>query len=229
MLNPKRHSLFSIIPIPLAGATAIVGIAFLAIFQIQPLDTHEFASINGFEGDPDYAKALEPSSSATGVTWQVFSDTGGLVYEVNALSLEQYHWQNLTRVFEPAIRLTRERATPWLITSEQGNITQSAGVDSVPADGEELELLGNVQVSTNDGSAERALDFSTIRLSVYPNQQRAITTAQVELRHRRFITRSIGFELDLQTGSVIFAKNTNQRVFTTLFLKDVSGASKIDK
>ena len=47
--------------------------------------------------------SLKPTSSATQVTWQVFSETGALSYEVHAQAIKQYQSLQLMQIEQPFI------------------------------------------------------------------------------------------------------------------------------
>ena len=164
--------------------------------------------------------ALQPKSTASGITWQVFSQSGQLSYSIGAIKLQQFAHQNYAAIVGPSIQIQDQQLRPWQISAAQGKVSQgSPESDS----GDQIELFDHVRVSQNqDQSALGGLSIETSQLSIYPNRKRAFTEQTVVVRHPRFITRSNGLDLDLQTGAVRFTEGNVTRVVSKLFLHNHS-------
>ena len=171
-------------------------------------------------------KALQPTSTATQVTWQVFSPAGTLSYEVSAQALEQFPTLQLVKVDGPMIRMTADQQRPWPIQAAQGEISsaQNPSVDHAPK-ADKLDLRGAVQITQDQNNPRHALRLFTPRLSIFPSQQRAVTNEPVVVRHAQFITTSHGLDLNLKTGTLSFAESDNTRVVSKLFLNKQSKGS----
>ena len=57
-------------------------------------------------------------------------------------------------------------------------------------------------------------------LHVFPLERRVQTDTAVLLQHDRFTTSSQGLDLNLETGTVVFAQNSDGRVTSKLLLRD---------
>ena len=171
-------------------------------------------------------ESLQPTSTATQVTWQVFSSAGTLSYEVNAQALEQFPTLQLVKVEGPMIRLTTDQQRPWLIQAAQGEISsaQNPSVDHAPK-ADKLDLRGAVQIRQDQNNPRHGLRLFTPRLSIFPSQQRAVTNEPVVVRHAQFITTSHGLDLNLKTGTLSLAESDNTRVVSKLFLNTQSKGS----
>ena len=212
---------------PAAGLAALLC-AFLLLWpdgQNKSI-TSIVLSDNGNEGSDTLVTSLKPTSSATQVTWQVFSQDGALSYEVNAQAVKQYQSLQLMAVEQPLIRMTSEQQRPWLIQANQGEISRahSTDVSDVP-EAEQLDLRGNVQITQDQNDPRHTLSLFTPRLSIFPAQQRAVTDEPVVVRHAQFITTSHGLDLNLKTGTLSFAENDHTRVVSKLFLNQQSKGS----
>ncbi len=170
-------------------------------------------SSNDRSGD---VRALEPSSTASLITWQVFSQTGQLSYEIRTNDLQQYAEQRYATVTEPTIQIQDQQLRPWQIVASQGKVTQ-ADLDTTKDD--ELELLGRVRVSQiSPQGRNQGLRVETSSLRVYPKRKHAVTEQPVVVFHPRFITKSNGLDLDLQTGTLRFVRGDATRVVSKIFL-----------
>ena len=167
--------------------------------------------------------SLKPTSTATQVTWRVFSAAGALSYEVSAQALEQFQSLQLVKVEQPMIRMTTDQQRPWLIQAARGEISsiQDRSVDDAP-EADKLDLRGDVQITQDQNDPRHALRLFTPRLSIFPSQQRAVTDEPVVVRHAQFITTSHGLDLNLNTGTLSFAASDNTRVVSKLFLNQPS-------
>ena len=81
---------------PWLSGVRLAGLGVLALVTALTL------TIQGDDPGPDpdnrgLVSTLQPSSTATGITWQVFSNLGELDYEVSANQLEQYPSQQLMK------------------------------------------------------------------------------------------------------------------------------------
>ena len=209
-------------------APVIVLAALLCALLLWPDEGNKPSSSAALKGDGDEARdnlfaSLKPSSTATQVTWQVFSESGALSYEVRALALEQFQALQLMKVEQPLIRMTADQQRPWLIQAALGEIS-SARNPSVneSAKADKLDLRGNVQITQDQNDPRHALRLFTPQLSIFPSQQRAVTNEPVVVRHAQFITTSHGLDLNLKTGTLSFAESDNTRVVSKLFLNQQS-------
>lgn len=167
--------------------------------------------------------SLKPTSSATQVTWQVFSETGALSYEVHAQAIKQYQSLQLMQIEQPLIRMNSEQQRPWLIQAKQGEVSRAINTDTgdMPT-AEQLDLQGNVQITQDQNDPRHTLSLFTPRLRIFPAQQRAATDEPVVVRHAKFITTSHGLDLNLETGTLSFAESDHTRVVSKLFLNQPS-------
>ena len=209
-------------------APVIVLAALLCALLLWPNEGNKPSSSAALKGDGDEARdnlfaSLKPSSTATQVTWQVFSESGALSYEVSALALEQFQALQLMKVEQPLIRMTTDHQRPWLIQAAQGEISSihDPGANDAPK-ADTLDLRGNVQITQDQNDPRHALRLSTPRLRIFPSQQRAVTDEPVVVRHAQFITTSHGLDLNLKTGTLSFTESENTRVVSKLFLNQQS-------
>ena len=173
--------------------------------------------------DPDnrgLVTTLQPSSTATGITWQVFSNLGELDYEVSANQLEQYPSQQLMKAANPIVRMASQEQHSWVIRSDRGVITRRPDTLEVSDHYNQMTLQGHVQILQQSDMATQQMMLSTSLLHIFPTEQRAQTNMPVFLEHERFTTSSEGFDLDLETGALTFAQNESARVTSKLFLRD---------
>lgn len=173
--------------------------------------------------DPDnrgLVTTLQPSSTATGITWQVFSNQGELDYEVSASQLEQYPSQQLMKAANPIVRMASQERHSWVIRSDRGVITHRPDTLEVSDHYNQMTLQGHVQILQQSDMATQQMMLSTSLLHIFPTEQRARTNMPVFLEHERFTTSSEGFDLDLETGALTFAQNESARVTSKLFLRD---------
>ena len=173
--------------------------------------------------DPDnrgLVTTLQPSSTATGITWQVFSNLGELDYEVSANQLEQYPSQQLMKAANPIVRMASQERHSWVIRSDRGVITHRPDTLEVSDHYNQMTLQGHVQILQQSDMATQQVMLSTSLLHIFPTEQRARTNMPVFLEHERFTTSSEGFDLDLETGALTFAQNKSARVTSKLFLRD---------
>ena len=212
--------------------TAAGLVAALCIFLLlwpdgrNNVDTSAVQDDRGNKGRGALIESLKPTSSATQVTWQVFSENGALSYEVNARAIKQYQSLQLMRIEQPLIRMNSEQQRPWLIQAQQGEISRALNADTSNLPGpEQLDLQGNVQITHDQNDPRHALNLLTPRLSIFPAQQRAATDESVVVRHAKFITTSQGLDLNLETGTLSFAQSDHTRVVSKLFLNQQSKGS----
>ncbi len=194
-------------------------VALLALALIYPLITlapdSKFSPGLSSNDRPRDVLALEPSSTASLITWQVFSQTGQLSYEIRTTDLQQYAEQRYATVTEPTIQIQDQQLRPWQIVASQGKVTQAGETTK----DDELELLGRVRVSQiSPQGRNHGLRVETSSLRVYPKRKHAVTEQPVMVFHPRFITTSNGLDLDLQTGTLRFVRGDATRVVSKIFL-----------
>ena len=114
-----------------AGLVAVLCI-FLLLWPDgrNKSDTSAVQDDGGDKGRDTLIESLKPTSSATQVTWQVFSETGALSYEVHARAIKQYQSLQLMRIEQPLIRMNSEQQRPWLIQAQQGEISRALNADT---------------------------------------------------------------------------------------------------
>ena len=168
----------------------------------------------------DLVSTLRPSSTATGINWQVFSNLGELDYEVSANQLEQYPSQQLMTATNPIVRMASQKQHSWVIRSDRGVITRRPDTLEVTDHYNQMTLQGHVQVLQQGNMAQKQMMLSTSLLHIFPTEQRAQTDMPVFLEHERFTTSSEGFDLDLETGTLTFAQHESGRVTSKLFLRN---------
>lgn len=208
-----------------------LGVVVLAIVVLTPAK-HMPNEKNTLNGTAATVRTLKPTSTAAGVKWRLFSDSGNIDYEVRAAFLEQYQSLQLMKVEQPEIRLTSQQLTPWTMYAQRGEITRRPDSEvehDNPVGIDQLRLFGDVTVSQHSKDPAQAIALSTSELDIFPAKQRAATTAKVTLSHRRFVTVSDGLDLNLATGTVHFAPSKPGRVVSTLFLEPSAGASNHDQ
>tara|TARA_E500000178_G_scaffold336809_1_gene375279 strand:+ start:668 stop:1315 length:648 start_codon:yes stop_codon:yes gene_type:complete len=209
--NRSRH--------PWLSSVRLAGLSVLALVTALTL------TIEGDDPRPDpdnrdLVSTLQPSSTATGVTWQVFSDQGKLDYDVSAKQLEQYPSQQLMKAANPIVRMASQEKYPWVLRADRGVITRRRDTLEVADQYNQMTLQGHVQILRQSDTAKKQMMLSTSQLHIFPTEQRAQTDMPVFLEHERFTTSSEGFDLDLETGALIFAQNAHARVTSKLFLRD---------
>ena len=207
--------------VPAIGLASLLCISLLLWPDSQ--DTSAALKGDGNEVRDTLFTSLKPTSTATQVTWRVFSPAGALSYEISAQALEQFQSLQLMKVEQPVIRMTTDQQRPWLIQAALGEIS-SARNPSVneSAKANKLDLRGNVQITQDQNDPRHALRLFTPQLSIFPSQQRAVTNEPVVVRHAQFITTSHGLDLNLKTGTLSFAESDNTRVVSKLFLNQQS-------
>ncbi|MAA48689.1 MAG: LPS export ABC transporter periplasmic protein LptC [Gammaproteobacteria bacterium] len=193
---------------------------FLAAIASTGLQQDEGSGTHSPPNNRGLMSGLRPSSTATALTWQVFSASGELDYEVSAAQLEQYPSQQLMNVISPVVHLTSPDQLPWVISADRGVITHLRNAPNADAENNQMTLQGRVQILRQDGAAQTQLRLSTTQLHVFPLERRAQTDTAVLLQHDRFTTSSEGLDLNLKTGTVVFAQNTGGRVTSKLLLRD---------
>ena len=170
--------------------------------------------------DRGLVSSLQPSSKATAITWQVFSDLGELDYQVSAAQLEQYPSQKLMKVVSPIVQMTSQDRPPWVISADRGEITRLPDGQNTDTQSDQMTLQGHVEILRQGPGAQTELRLSTAQLHIFPATQRAQTDTPVLLQHERFTTSSEGLDLNLETGAVVFAQNNGARVISKLILRD---------
>ena len=193
---------------------------FLAAIASTGLQQDEGSGSHSPPNNRGLMSSLRPSSTATELTWQVFSGSGELDYEVSAAQLEQYPSQQLMNVISPVVHLTSPDQLPWVISADRGVITHLRNAPNADAENNQMTLQGRVQILRQDGATQTQLRLSTTQLHVFPLERRAQTDTAVLLQHDRFTTSSKGLDLNLKTGTVVFAQNTGGRVTSKLLLRD---------
>ena len=193
----------------LLGLTAITGFRQDQdpSAKTQPNDQHLMSS-------------LQPSSTATAITWQVYSNLGELDYQVSAAQLEQYPSQKLVKIVSPIVQMTSQDRHPWVISADRGVITRLRDGQNTDTESDQMTLQGHVQILRQGPAAQTELRLSTTQLHIFPDEQRAQTDTPVLLQHDRFTTSSDGLDLNLKTGAVVFAQNGGARVISKLLLRD---------
>lgn len=195
-------------------ALLLAAIASTGLQQDEGSGTHSASNNRGL------MSSLRPSSTATSLTWQVFSASGELDYKVKAAQLEQYPSQQLTNLISPVVHLTAPDQLPWVINADRGVITHLRNASNADAENNQMTLQGRVQILRQDSAAQTLLRLSTTQLHVFPLERRVQTDTAVLLQHDRFSTSSQGLDLNLETGTVVFAQNTGGRVISKLLLRD---------
>lgn len=216
--NPLIQSLNNRLPKRfLIGFGAALLLALIAITGFQQ-DQHP--SVKTQPDDRGLMSSLQPSSTATAITWQVFSDLGELDYQVSAEQLEQYPSMKLIKVVSPVVHMTSQDRPPWVISADRGVITRLPDGQNTDAESDQMTLRGRVQILRQDAAVQTELRLSTTQLHVFPVERRAQTDTPVLLQHERFTTSSDGLDLNLETGAVVFAQSDGARVISKLFLRD---------
>jgi len=160
--------------------------------------------------------ALQPTSTASGITWQVFSQTGQLSYEIGAISLHQFAAERYATVTGPSIQIQDQRLRPWQINAAKGKVSQG---NPLSDQDDQIELFEGVRLTQGRPlNALGGLSIETSELSIYPNRKQAFTDQSVVVTHPKFVTRSNGLDLDLQTGTLRFVRGDETRVVSKLFL-----------
>ena len=211
----------------LASGVIVLVLAIVVLTPVRqmPNENNTLTSAGG-------ASALRPTSTAAGVQWRTFADSGNIDYEVRAAYLEQYQSLQLMKVEQPEIRLASQHLTPWTLYAQRGEITRQQGGeadDENTAAIDQLRLFGDVVMSQRSEDPSKAIALSTSQLDIFPAKQHATTTAKVTVSHQRFITISDGLDLNFETGTVRFAPSTPSRVVSTLFLNPSAGALNLDQ
>ena len=204
---------------PWLSGVRLAGLGLLALAATLTL----MSQVDDPKPDPDnrdLVSTLRPSSTATGINWQVFSDLGELDYEVSANQLEQYPSQQLMKAVNPIVRMASKDQHPWVIRADRGVITRRPDTLEVADQYNQITLQGHVQILRQGDMAKKQMMLSTSKLHLFPTEQRAQTDMPVFLEHERFATTSEGFDLDLETGTLTFAQHGSARVTSKLFLRD---------
>ena len=195
----------------------LAGLCVLALVTALALLLHDNGSIH--PDDRGLVRTLQPSSTATGITWQVFSNLGELDYEVSANQLEQYPSQQLMKAANPIVRITSQERHSWVMRANRGVISRRPVMMGVSDQYNQMTLQGQVRILRQGDMAQQMM-LSTSQLHIFPSEQRAQTDMPVFLEHERFTTSSEGFDLDLETGALTFSQNEGERVTSKLFLRD---------
>lgn len=168
----------------------------------------------------DEVIALRPTSTASGITWQVFSRTGQLSYEIGAINLQQFAHEQYATITGPSIQMQDRQFRPWLISAARGTVSRG---DPLSDQDDQIELFEGVRIAqAQPQNPLNGLRIETSKLSVYPSRKQAFTEQSVVVTHPRFVTRSNGLDLDLQTGTLRFIQGDTTRVVSKLFLHNRS-------
>ena len=202
---------------PWLSGVRLAGLGVLALVTALTL------TIQGDDprSDPDnrgLVATLQPSSTAIGITLQVFSNLGELDYEVSANQLEQYPSQQLIKAVNPIVRMASQEQHSWVIRADRGVIKRKPDTPGEANQYNQMTLQGRVQILRRGDMAKKQMMLSTSQLHLFPTEQRAQTDMPVFLEHERFTTSSEGFDLDLETGTLTFAQHESVRVTSKLFL-----------
>jgi LPS export ABC transporter protein LptC len=199
----------------LAGSLTALIFLFIPWFQNQQ-DTPTLT----LGSEREEALALQPSSTASGVKWQVFSQTGQLSYEISASKLQQFSNEQYATIVGPSIQVQDKELRPWKISAAQGKVSQG---NQLSDQGDQIELFERVRITqAQRQNALGGISIETSKLSIYPKDKRAYTEESVVVKHPRFITQSNGLDLDLQTGTLRFIQGDITRVVSKLFLHEHS-------
>ena len=107
-----------------------------------------------------------------------------------------------------------------MISADRGVITRLSDEQNTDIQSDQMTLQGHVEILRQGPAAQTELRLSTTQLHIYPATQRAQTDTPVLLQHERFTTSSEGLDLNLETGTEVFAQNTDGRVTSKLLLRD---------
>jgi LPS export ABC transporter protein LptC len=198
-----------------AGLLTALIFLFMPWFQNQQ---HPPKLVLGSEREE--VLALKPTSTASGITWQVFSQTGQLSYEISAIKLQQFSNEQYATIIGPSIQIQDQQFRPWQVNAAQGKVSQGSPLSDQD---DQIELFDRVRViQAQPQNAASGISIETSKLSIYPNSKRAYTEQSVVVKHPRFMTRSNGLDLDLQTGTLRFIQGDITRVVSKLFLHNHS-------
>ena len=197
----------------------VVLIAFFAPWFSGQRPSSELTLID----EQEKVTSLQPTSTAAGISWQVFSQTGQLSYQLGAARLQQFADQNYATIIGPSVQIQDQQRRPWQINAARGKISQG---NPASDEDDQIELFENVQLTQiQRAKTGGGLSIETSQLSIYPNRKRAFTDQPVVVSHPRFTTKSNGLDLDLQTGTLRFVRGDATRVVSKLFLHNHYEAS----
>ncbi|MDR3087499.1 MAG: LPS export ABC transporter periplasmic protein LptC [Azoarcus sp.] len=120
--------------------------------------------------------ALAKNSSAPDFTSDVvrvtgFSKDGSLRYTLDSPHITHLPQTNTTGVNKPRLQLFSRGQRMW-INSEYGEVAPK---------GERVDFTGNVEAERDSGPAEPPLHFSSAKLTVWPEEQRAESDVPVRI------------------------------------------------
>lgn len=174
--------------------TLIVTLAALTVWLKQAVEMPEPGRDGKHRHDPDYI--------VEGARVTRLDDAGRLRYTMRADRIAHFPDDDSTEVNRPHLVYLNEGRPPMTLSSE---------VAQVSANGAEVQLLRKVEVRRAASERQEALLGVTDRLTVYPDDERAVTDAQVEITQGKSWVRGVGMELDNDTQQfVLKSKVTGQ-------------------
>ena len=122
--------------------------------------------------DPAATETSEaPDFTADGVRITGFADDGQLRYTLDAPRVTHLPRTDTTRVDHPRLQLFSQGRRIW-IEADEGEAS---------ARGERVDFSGNVEAEREAPTADETLHFSSTRLTVWPQEQRAASNVPVRI------------------------------------------------
>lgn len=128
-----------------------------------------------------------------GMDLRVMDINGQLKYHVMAVSMLHYPRQERLELDRPVIDLSRRDGTAWRITSERGQTTAS---------GEQIWLLGRVDINRPATGRTGSLQIHTSDLLVMPDRELAITDSAASIIAERYRIDATGLEADFGSSQL---------------------------
>lgn len=163
---------------PIALMLLLVGLTFWLQYVTAVKEQYSDSLLRH---DPDYI--------VENFTLRRFSPTGGLQNTLVSRKMVHYPDDETTVATEPRMSFFKG-PRPTHLTAKQG---------LVGPDAREVELIGDVRVVREATSTDPEIVFTTSRLTVFPDNEVARTTAAVTLTQGASVIRGVGLEADNKT------------------------------
>lgn len=144
---------------------------------------------------PAPAAPHEPDYRLSGFTLRVLGPDGAVRYRLQGPALVHYPDPDRSDLTAPRLRwYPRPGAIPWKVHAQRGQVL---------AAGEEVRLLGTVDIDRAAEGSRRAVTIQTRDLQVWPHRDLAETAQEVTVRSAGATISGVGMRAYLKNGRVL--------------------------
>lgn len=152
-----------------------------------------FLEKQGGSRQPASVSRSGPDSFVEDVDLTVMDELGYPQYRVKAKHMSHFPNEDIIRLSQPDIHITRTNGAVWQIVAERGETTTA---------GDQLWLLGAVDIRRPASAQNSAIHVVTSDLLVKPEDQLAETDKAAAITGDRYRINAIGMKAYFKTGSL---------------------------